>query len=314
MANHIGKINKKQVIKQFMYAHVFFYAGVQILLNGFSKKGLEIANLSIENKVLGKLRKKYASTVTEYRRSPKVNSAAHCNKVWVCWLQGMESAPALVQKCYESLQTNLRDKEIVLLTESNYRDYISFPGFIEDKIKSGAITRTHLSDLMRIELLTTFGGTWIDATVFCSGGTMPQYLLDSDLFLYQALKPALSGHPTRISSWFMTANANSDILNLTKKLLYAYWEKNSAMVTYFLLHDFIELAIEVYPEEWNRVNKVSNGNPHVLQYQLGEPFCREAYDTICRNSCFHKLTYKNHFRNEKGDRYIDHLLHNRKER
>lgn len=295
MSNHIEKINKKQVIKQFMYAHVFGYACMQILLNGFSKKGLEIANLSIENKILEKLRKKYAKTIDEYKNNREINRATHSNKIWVCWLQGMETAPVLVQKCYESLLLNLSNKDIILLTERNYRDYISFPEFIEDKIKSGIITRTHLSDLMRIELLTTYGGTWIDATVFCSGGDVPHYLLDSDLFMYQALKPALSGHPTRISSWFMTANTNSDILNLTKKLLYTYWKINSAMVTYFLLHDFIELAIEVYPDEWSRVVNCSNGEPHIIQY-INSATSEEVHYLIKR-CCFHKLSYKNKDKN-----------------
>ena len=35
-------------------------------------------------------------------------------------------------------------------------------------IDSGQITKTHLSDLLRLELLIRYGGTWIDATVFCT--------------------------------------------------------------------------------------------------------------------------------------------------
>lgn len=295
MNNGLEKVKKKQVIKQFLYSRIFFFACIQVLLNGFSKKGLEIANLSIERKILDKLRKKYKHCIDSYAAEPCVNSAKHSNKIWVCWLQGMDAAPVIVQKCYESLRRNIIGREIVLLTEENYRDYISFPDYIEEKIASGAITKTHLTDLMRIELLTTYGGTWIDATVFCSGENIPKLLLDSDLFMFQILKPGLSGHPTRISSWFMTANMNSDILNLTKVLLYAYWKSHSSMVSYFLLHDFIELAIESYPKEWNRVIKISNGSAHVLQYALGDVYNDTEYSAIIQGSCFHKLTYKTEY-------------------
>ena len=295
MNNGLEKVKKKQVIKQFLYSRIFFFACIQVLLNGFSKKGLEIANLSIERKILDKLRKKYKHCIDSYAAEPCVNSAKHSNKIWVCWLQGMDAAPVIIQKCYKSLRHNITGREIVLLTEENYREYISFPDYIEEKIASGAITKTHLTDLMRIELLTSYGGTWIDATVFCSGENIPEILLDSDLFMFQILKPGLSGHPTRVSSWFMTANANSDILNLTKVLLYAYWKSHSSMVSYFLLHDFIELAIESYPKEWNRVIKISNGSAHVLQYALDEVYNDTEYSAIIQGTCFHKLTYKTEY-------------------
>ncbi|MDD6432621.1 MAG: capsular polysaccharide synthesis protein [Lactobacillaceae bacterium] len=289
-------INKSQVFKRFKYAHVLFFAGIQVLLNGFSKKGLEIANLSIENRILGKLRQKYKSEIQAYVKTPEINTAKHSNIVWICWMQGMTNAPAIVNKCYYSINKNLSEKRIILLTNDNYKQYVTFPDYIDRKIKNGTITKTHLSDLIRIELLTKYGGTWIDATVFCSTKNIPSYLLDSDLFMYQELKPSLSGHATRISSWFMTANKNSDILNLTKKLLYCYWKNNSQMVSYFLLHDFIELAIETYPDEWAKVIQCSSSTPHIMQYNI-QNISKLININFFQTNCFHKLSYKNKEKN-----------------
>lgn len=297
----LNKLDKKKVLKQFLYARVFLYAGVQVLLNGFSKKGLEIANLSIENRILSKLRKKYQNVIGNYKTNPYKNSAKKCNVIWICWLQGLDLAPFLVQKCIESIRRNLPNKKIVLLTEKNYREYVSFPDFIEEKIDSGVITKTHFSDLLRIELLTKYGGTWIDATVFCSSNQLPEYIFESDLFMYQILKPGLSGHPTRISSWFMTANKNSDILNLTKELLYSYWKKNNEMVTYFLLHDFVELSIETFPAEWSKVTKLSSGNPHIMQYKMMNDFSENDFYELIKITDVHKLSYKNTI---KEDNYV----------
>lgn len=284
-------INKYQVFKRFKYAHVLFFAGIQVLLNGFSKKGLEIANLSIENRILDKLRQKYKHEIQAYMKRTEINTAKHSNIIWVCWMQGMTNAPAIVKKCYFSINRNLSGRKVVLLTEDNYDQYVAFPDYIDKKIKNGIITKTHLSDLIRIELLTTYGGTWIDATVFCSTNNIPSYLLDSDLFMYQELKPSLSGHSTRISSWLMTANKNSDILNLTKKLLYAYWKNNSQMVSYFLLHDFIELAIEAYPDEWDKVIQCSSSTPHIMQYDI-QNISKLIKIDFFQTNCFHKLSYK----------------------
>lgn len=60
------------------------------------------------------------------------------NRIWVCWFQGMENVPALVQKYYQSLKENLTDLEIVLITSDNMLDYVQFPDYI---IKSGRMDK-----------------------------------------------------------------------------------------------------------------------------------------------------------------------------
>ena len=286
------KVGGKAVLKQYLHAHVFLFAMAQTLSQGFSKKGLEIVRLSVSNKILGKLRKKYRRFIEDFKASREDAAQNRSNKVWVCWFQGLEQAPALVQQCFRSLQKNLPDREIILLTEENYHDYVTFPAHIEKKLASGIITKTHLSDLLRLELLIRYGGTWIDATVFCSGSNVPSYMLDSDLFVFQNLKPGADGHSTLISSWFMTACTNHPILQLTRALLYRYWEKNKAMVDYFLIHDFFQLAIEAYPEEWNKVVPFSNSTPHILLLRLFQPFEAAIWDATVAQTPFHKLSYK----------------------
>lgn len=304
-----NKVGGKEVLKQYLRGRVFFYAMFQTLLNGFTKKSLEIVRLAVNNKLLKRLRKKNRKFIAQFRQETAEAPKARSNKVWVCWLQGIEQAPPLVQRCYRSLQENLPDREVILLTEDNYREYVTFPEHIEKKLASGVITRTHFSDLLRLELLINHGGTWIDATVFCSGGQIPGYMLDSDLFLFQNLKPGADGHATVISSWFMTACTNHPILLLTRALLYRYWEKRNAMVDYFLIHDFFQLAIETYPEEWNRVIPFSNSTPHILLLRLFEAYDPAIWDAAVSQTPFHKLSYK--FSEEdwkKENTFYTHLM------
>ena len=286
-------------MKQYFKMHVLFYALFQALIQGFSRKSLEIVRLSVNNRILGKLRKKYKRDVENFVQSYECGAKTLSNKVWLCWLQGMDNAPELVKKCYRSLEENLvdmqnglQDREIILLTEENYRDYVHFPDFIQKKIDNGVITRTHMSDLLRMELLIRYGGTWIDATVFCSGKNIPSYMFDSDLFFYQILKPGRDGQASVLSSWFITACTNNPVLLLTRELLYSYWEENDSMVDYFLLHDFFQLALEAFPEEWNRVIPRDSAAPHVLLLRLFEQYNAVVWDSAKEQSCFHKLSYK----------------------
>lgn len=280
------------LLRRWLRAGVLPFAAATGLLLGFSNKSLEILRLAVSNKILRKLRKKYRASISDFQAKAKPETHKRSNKVWVCWFQGMDSAPALVQQCYRSLQENLTDREIILVTEENYRDFVTFPEHIQKKIESGTISKTHMSDLLRLELLIRYGGTWIDATVFCSGKNISAYMLDSDLFLFQNLKPGLDGHCTCISSWFITACTNHPILLLTRHLLYLYWRRHKTMVDYFLLHDFFQLAIEAYPEQWKKVVPFSNSIPHILLLRLFTPYEEDTWNAVREMTPFHKLTYK----------------------
>lgn len=293
MFNLFKKMGGIQLARMYFQAHVFFFAIIITAFLGFQRKSLEISRLAINNKRLHKIRKENKNNISQFL-AQNSNSLTRnsSNKVWILWLQGIDSAPLVVQKCYESLMKNLRDREIVLLTEVNYRDYVTFPDYIQKKIDNGVITRTHFSDLLRLELLEHYGGTWIDATVYCSGNNYPDYLFDSNLFVYQCLKPGLDGECYSISSWFMTACTNHPIICLTKHLLYEYWKKHNSMIDYFLIHDFFEIALETYPEEWKKVVPFCNSVPHMLLLRLFDTYDSTMWQAIKGQTCFHKLSYK----------------------
>lgn len=208
----------------------------------------------------------------------------------MCWLQGMGVASPIVKRCYQSLLDHLNDREIILLEENNYKECVTFPEYIQQKMEDGTITNTHMTDLLRLELLEHYGGTWIDATVFCSGGSIPDYIWNSDFFLYQNLKPGLDAHATRVSTWLMTSCSNHPIIVLTKEMLYSYWENHDTLIDYFLIHDFMELAIEAYPEEWKQVVPFSNSTPHILLLRLNEKYDERIWSAIKKQTPFHKLS------------------------
>lgn len=308
------KVNGIQILKQYAGGHVLIYALLMTVLNGLSKKSLEIVRLSVGNKQMKKLRNKYRHFVNDYIASKQQisrtitynysstkheennNSKQRC--IWFCWFQGLEAAPEIVKHCYASLKKNITDREIVVITEDNYRNYVKFPEYIENKVYAGIISRTHMSDLLRLELLKNYGGTWIDATVYLTG-KLPSYMLDDDLFLFQNLKPGLDGHSTCISNWFMTAEVDNNIVNLTLALLYEYWCRNNGLIDYFIFHDFFQIAIEQYPEEWNKVVPVNNSTPHILLLRLFEKYSEEIWDAVKKQTSVHKLTYK--FTNEQAE-------------
>lgn len=283
------------LLKRYFKSGAFFSSIGEFLLLGKSRTALEILRLSAQLKAKQKLEKKYKEKLIEFDSIYDENLPHKVsNKVWVCWFQGMENAPSLVKKCYQSLKDNLVNKEIVLITSDNMMDYVQFPDFIVEKWKSGQITHTHMTDLLRLELLIKYGGMWLDATVLCTEKeeNIPKYFFDSDLFLYQCLKPGRDGHAILISSWLMSAKSNNKMLMAARYLCYEYWKKNNDMIDYFLLHDFISIVFEHYTEDWNKIVPRDNATPHILLLRLFDKYDENLWKAIKEQTPFHKMTYK----------------------
>lgn len=282
------KVNGKEVIRDYFRNHVFLYACIQSLLLLFSRKGLEIVRLGIEQKKLRKLKKKYKKYVDKWSCSEIERK--HNKTIWICWFQGLEQAPELVRKCIDSIQFPGFEK--IILTDDNIFDYVDLPSHIIEKYNCGKITRTHFSDILRVELLSRYGGTWVDATVFCSNQNLPSYMLEDDLFMFQTLKPGKDGHSVNTSSWFITACAGNPIVVLVRDLLREYWKTNNRMTDYFLLHYFFEIAIEKFSDEWDKVVPYSNEMPHIFLLNLFKKYDEKWLNSIFETNYIHKMSYK----------------------
>lgn len=293
---NLVKTFKKQggveLVRRYWRGGAFFTAVGEFLLLGKSRTALEILRLSTTFKTKQKLSKRYRKTLIDFDRSWEEISHEKSNKVWICWFQGMENAPDIVKKCYKSVKDNLHDKDVILITSDNMNKYVQFPDYIIEKWNMGKITHTHMTDLLRLELLIKYGGLWLDATVFCSDNDIPNYMLESDLFFFQTLKPGRDGHASYISSWLISAKTNNKLLIAVRELCYKYWKENDSMWDYFLLHDFMAIVLDFYPEEWKKVVPRDNATPHILLLRLFEHYDDNMWSAIKAQTPFHKLSYK----------------------
>jgi hypothetical protein len=226
--------------------------------------------------------------------------------IWWCWLQGLENAPALVRACYESCkQLGL---EIKVITEENYSQYVTVPDFILKKRESGVISNAHFSDILRLELLTEYGGTWIDATVLITGKNILNYIEDERLFCFQNYMMGAESLVMNISSWFMSACKGDKILADTKAILYEYWKSEEMLVHYFLLHLCFNIASQKNRQVWERVPLVSNVPPHIMQEELYNVYTDREWARLCAMSDVHKLTWKSERPQTEEKLIYDHIV------
>ena len=304
------KVGGWDVLRQYARAHVLFYALFMTLMCGFTKKSLEIVRIAVNNKIYKKLYRSNKRFIADYlkaaekaektEKTDKIKDnkdvaadGDHPKIIWTAWLQGIENAPEIVKVCHESVKKNIKGYEIIVITEDNYSDYVTLPDFIIDKYKRGIIGRAHFADLIRVELMFARGGTWLDATVFVTKlHKRDAFYLDSDLFLFQRLKPGLDGHCRFISNWMITARKNHPIIALTRALMHNYWKNHDFAVDYFFMHYFFRMAAESYPEYWHRVVPVSNSMPHVILLRMFDEYDERIWKGVTNMVPFHKLSYK----------------------
>lgn len=227
--------------------------------------------------------------------------------IWWCWLQGLEQAPEIVRACYHSLKK--MGRRIVVLTEENLAEYVRLPEWIMEAKTQGRIDNTRYSDLIRIELLTTRGGTWIDATVFCSdSAVISDTLAHASLFAYSFLMRDSVSDCMMFDNWFLHCSKPSRILTETKRMLWAYWRNETGLRHYFLFHLLFSIACRRNPEELAQIPLYSNEPVHMLQLEMLKPYEEHRWQQICGMSGIHKLTYKYDREQNLDGTMLEHIL------
>ena len=285
------------LVKNWAQNHVLLYAVCMFLLLPKNKKGLEMLRECVDFKIYLHLRRKYKKEVeaflSEYSESDS-RSRAVLEKpkiIWFCWLQGIENAPPLVKKCYESIRMHCADYDIRIVTAENFSEQADIPDFIIKKWKDGIISYAHFSDILRTALLVKNGGTWIDSTVLITA-SVPSDIEASPLFLFRTYKPGSNAHCTQVSSWFISSAPHNPILEKVQSLLDSYWKKQNRLCHYFLFHFFVEMVFGSFPKEASLIPEYTNETPHFLLFELSNQFSQEKWDSITAQSFCHKLTNK----------------------
>ena len=270
------------------------------ILKGQSLKAIYPA---VRGKVSPMLVKRYKPIIAESRRRYETMELPHEHPkiVWWSWLQGLDNAPDVVKACLRSLQENLpKDYEIRVIDEHNWKEWVTLPQYIVDKRSAGRIPAALFSDLLRLELLIKYGGTWIDATVLCTGvgsresregkeSRESARLLEADLFLFQYTTP--EGGPFKgISNWFISAHSNNKVLMTLRDMLMAYWRDYDCTLDYYIFHLFFWGMVKAYPKEIAEMPYAYSGDALLLMNHWGEEYDELKWKCLTSKNRFHKLS------------------------
>ncbi len=251
----------------------------------------------------------YAIKNLKYKKDDNIRSKI----IWVCWLQGIKNAPEIVKKCIESIQKFYKDEyEIVVVDKENMYKYIyekfgtngNIPDYVFEKYKKGLITNIQFSDILRLCLLSKYGGIWIDATVFLTD-KIPSEIINSNFFAFH------SKHQYISNSWLLVANKNDLIINSMRRLMLEYWKHENKMIDYFLYHLFFSILIQndkKCREEWEKVPIFYCSDCYDLVSIMINQFDEKKFNEIKQKTSINKLTYKYNTNINTSGTYLEKIL------
>lgn len=239
--------------------------------------------------------------------------------VWCCWWQGEESMPELVKMCDKRLKQVIPKDiaELHRITLDNYQEYVDIPAHILEEFEQKKITMTTLSDILRFQLLSNYGGFWIDSTVYISEKIPDEFF--QKRYFSQKMKnvkdwqrEACKG---RWCGFLMAGPAHHIIFEYMNAAFATWWEKYDDIADYVLIDYLLLTGYKYIPAIREAVDQVLPNNEYVFRMYglLNQPFTEELYCNLTNDTIFHKLTYKMDLRKktEAGDDTLYKVLLNK---
>lgn len=227
--------------------------------------------------------------------------------IWQYWAQGYDNVPKVVRECLDSVDRWKGDCLVVRLSDDNLDEYVQLPSFILEKKENGIISLAHFSDILRLCLLSTYGGLWLDATVFISGD-IPSRYFDVDFFVFQRDPNEKNirywertyayyfgwdkGFRVRMLNSIYFSNKDSIVTRTLTNILLYHWKYNNRLPDYFYFQVLFDVLIKGVLKGNNCIVE-SDCQPHYLQQFCNDKnFSIMSKENILSTIPFHKLTYK----------------------
>lgn len=271
-------------------------------------------------------------------------------KIWIYWHQGLAEAPFIVRKCVDSWVRENPSRDVVFLNSANVCNYTTLD-LPQNKLSN--LSLAIQSDLLRLSLLSKYGGVWADATTLCMK-PLDEWLEDSCRSgFFSFYRP---GPDRLLSNWFLASQKDCPIVSQLYEKLTIFWLENdfytpsrfqeyaikklekllnrshkttrfwfTPIVTklvrvypYYVFHYMFERLVSTDPEcrnIWNETIKISSDGPHAIHREglFSKPSTHIREHITNRVSPLYKLTWKYDQRRYSPSTLLYFLLEGREE-
>lgn len=233
------------------------------------------------------------NTILKYKSSNYIipNEILDNNVIWTFWWQGELGAPESIQMCLNSIRKNANGKKVIVIDQNNYTQYVEFTQEIMDSFKNGIITVTHFSDLLRMNLLSRYGGVWLDATIILVEPLKDDWFTYDYYTAKQNPKKCVCISEYRWSGSFICGKNNNPLFHFVFEAFCEYWSKQKLLVDYFLIDYVMEIAyreLDFFKEQLDTL-AINNTKMYDLQALLNKEYEQNYFESIADETIMFKL-------------------------
>lgn len=216
------------------------------------------------------------------------------NTIWICWLQGEENMPEVIKLCYNSVKRMAGDRSVVLISFSNLNEYVTIPASIYNKLKQKKISLTHFADYLRILLLKTYGGLWIDASIYI---TKPIDFVPTKDELYTIKSRKINDVYVSDCRWTVSligCTKGNLLFYALEFLMRKYIEDHRSFIDFFLFDYLIAILYEHNSAIQSMINRIHYNNEkfYLLQDYSNTAYDDHKYRQLINDQIYHKLSWK----------------------
>lgn len=189
-------------------------------------------------------------------------------RIWLYWADGFEYAPRIGSICAASWINKNPSSSIIQLDNRNLRQYVSSSQVLNlvQGTTAPTLEAPFRSDILRLYLLSEYGGVWADVDVYCSHPLhdwLPERLI-SGFFAFS--RPA----PNRkLGNWFIAAHKSNRLIRGWLSIVLRYYEQfaQRPLARHSMRHPYVRL-FDTYPDLWLNplISRLIWGRPYYLAH------------------------------------------------
>lgn len=245
--------------------------------------------------------------IEKYSILPKKKLENSEKIIWQYWGQGysQENVPPIVQHCFDSVDKFSNGYTVIRLCDDTLSEYIDLPSFVSDKYNNNVFGKAHFSDLIRLALLTAYGGVWLDATILLTA-PLEEKLTNNDYFMYQrdwgqedkklwrrTYAYYFSWHKdfkVRLLNSIIHSTKESLVIGDLFQILLYYWKIENNVSDYFFFQILFTQYVERFPKRNCEI--IIDCLPNMLQMYITGSYRKYSITEIFQKISIHKLSYK----------------------
>lgn len=230
--------------------------------------------------------------------------------IWCFWWQGQDAMPELIKKCYESVKKNAGNRKVILITSKNIDTYSTIPNYIFEKVNEKKISITHLSDILRFNLLKNYGGVWVDLTLYITKNL--DCISTNDFFTCSGYDKNRKFNVAegRWTGFFIGGQQGLEIFNFADSFFNEYWKINDSLIDYFLIDYVLDYAYEKNISNFRETvyaNKNIEPNLFLLQPIINDKFKKENWIHLNTNTGVFKLSNRKKINLNDKNNYFNNI-------